>query len=88
MNRALSFILALAVAAPGSLQKANATPQSQNGKSHIVHFVVINMSGMAREVHHRGDTVPLPIAARVPLQVPQETAFRSPATPTTKSKMS
>jgi hypothetical protein len=70
MNRALSFILALAIAVPGSLQKANATPQSQKGKSHLVHFVVINMSGAPREVHHRGHTVPLPIAVRVPLQVP------------------
>ena len=70
MNRALSFILALAVAVPGSLQNANATPQSHKGKSHLVHFVVINMSGRAREVHHRGDTVTLPIAVGVPLQVP------------------
>jgi hypothetical protein len=40
------------------------------GKIHLIHFVVINMSGAAREVHHRRDTVPLPIAIRVPLQVP------------------
>jgi len=70
MNRALSFILALAVVLPGSLQKATATSQAQKGKTHLVHFVVINMSGRAREVHHRSDTVPLPIAIRVPLQVP------------------
>jgi len=70
MNRALSFILALAVVLPGSLQKANTTSQAQEGKTHLVHFVVINMSGAAREVHHRRDTVPLPVAVRVPLQVP------------------
>ena len=70
MNRMLSFILALAVALPGSLPKANAIPQSQKGKSHLVHFVVINMSGAAREVYHRGDRVPLPIAVRISLQVP------------------
>jgi hypothetical protein len=70
MNRALSFILALAVVVPGSLQKANATSQAQKGRTHLIHFVVINMSGAAREVHHRRDTVPLPIAIRVPLQVP------------------
>ena len=70
MNRVFFFILALTVAVLGSLQRTNATPQSQKGKSHLVHFVVINMSGAAREVHHRRDTVPLPIAVRVPLQVP------------------
>lgn len=70
MNRTLSFMLALAVVVPGSLQKANATSQAHKGKTHLVHFVVINMSGAAREVHYRGDTVPLPIAVRVPLQVP------------------
>lgn len=68
MNRALSFMLALTVAAPLSLPKANATPQK--GKSPLVHFVVINMSGAARELHHRGDRVPLPIAVLVSLQVP------------------
>jgi hypothetical protein len=36
----------------------------------LVHFVVINMSGTAREVHHRGEVVSLPIAARIALQVP------------------
>jgi hypothetical protein len=70
MNGARALILALAVALPGSLHKANPTPQSQKGESHLVHFVVINMSGAAREVQHRGDTVPLPIAVCVPLQVP------------------
>jgi len=70
MNRALPFILALAVAAPGSLQKVNATSQSQKGESPLIRFVVINMSGAAREVHHRRDTIPLPIAIGVPLQVP------------------
>ena len=70
MNRTLSFILALVVAVTGSLRKVNATPQSQKDKSHLVHFVVINMSGASREVHHRGDIIPLPIAVRVPLQVP------------------
>lgn len=68
MNRALSFMLALAVAAPWSLPKADVTPPK--GKTHLVHFVVINMSGAARELHHRGDRVPLPIAVLVPLQVP------------------
>ena len=70
MNRALSFVLALAVVLPGSLQEAYATSQAQKGKTHLVHFVVINMSGAAREVHHRRDAIPLPIAIRVPLQVP------------------
>jgi hypothetical protein len=36
----------------------------------LVHFVVINMSGTAREVHHRGEAVPLPIAASIALQIP------------------
>jgi hypothetical protein len=70
MNRALSFMLALAVMVPASLQEANATSQAQKGKTHLVHFVVINMSGAAREVHHRRDAIPLPIPIRVPLQVP------------------
>jgi len=63
-------MLALAVVVPGSLQIANATSQAQKGKTHLVHFVVINMSGREREVHHRGETIPLPIAVRIPLQVP------------------
>ena len=83
MNRALSFILALAVT--GSLQKVNATPQSQDDESHLVHVVVINMSGTTREVHHRGDTLLLPIAVRVPLQVPARDSIK--ITSNTNSKV-
>ena len=70
MNGAMSCILLLVVVIQGASQRINAALQSQKEKNHLVHFVVINMSGRAREVHHRGDMIPLPVAVLVPLQVP------------------
>jgi hypothetical protein len=59
MNIAALLVFPLQMAAPSG-------PHAQP----VVHFVVINMSGTARELHHRRDVVPLPIATRVAVQVP------------------
>ena len=37
----------------------------------LVHVVIINMSGKSREARVRNTVVPLPVAQRVVLQVPQ-----------------
>ena len=48
--------------------------QVVNAKStqqHLVHIVMINMSGKSREVQVGDTVVPLPVAQRVALQVPR-----------------
>jgi hypothetical protein len=70
MNSRLGFILALALSGTAGLRSADAAPQCPKSPCSVVHFVVVNMSGAARGLHHRGDVIPLPIAQRVALQVP------------------
>jgi hypothetical protein len=50
-------------------QEVNAKPRAT--QQHLVHIVMINMSGKSREVHLRKTVVPLPVAQRVALQVAQ-----------------
>jgi hypothetical protein len=50
-------------------QAANAKPRAS--QQHLVHVVMINMSGKSREAHVRDTVVLLPVAQRVALQVPQ-----------------
>jgi hypothetical protein len=49
-------------------QDINAKPRAT--QQHLVHIVMINMSGKSREAHVRDTVVPLPVAERVALQVP------------------
>jgi hypothetical protein len=67
MKDTLTFLLAASFAfLPGTTVQSAPHPE----KAQMVHFVVINMSGSLRELRHRGDIVPLPVAMRVPVQVP------------------
>jgi hypothetical protein len=50
-------------------QAINAKPKAT--QQPLVYMVMINMSGKSREAHVRDTVVPLPVAERVALQVPQ-----------------
>jgi hypothetical protein len=50
-------------------QDINAKPKAS--QQQLVHIVMINMSGKSREAHVRDTVVPLPVAERVALQIPQ-----------------
>jgi len=50
-------------------QAINAKPRAT--QQHLVHIVMINMSGKSREARVGDTVVPLPVAERVALQVPQ-----------------
>jgi len=47
------------------------TPKPTPTHQPLLHVVVINMSGKAREAHVGNTVVPLPVAERVALQIPQ-----------------
>lgn len=67
MKNALTLLLSLSCMflPGGTMQEA-----SPRDKSKLVHLDVINMSGFSRVLHHGNDTVPLPVATRVPIQIP------------------
>ena len=67
MKKVAALFLIFVLTSHESLLKAEIRREARNP---LVHFVVINMSGAAREAHHHGDIIPLPVAVRVPLQVP------------------
>jgi hypothetical protein len=82
----LKLVLLLALTTftlPGSSQQRNHPLQNTHK---LVHFVMINMSGSPRELHHRGDTVPLPVATRVPLQVPEGDTIEITSTTDTRTQ--
>jgi len=66
MKDALSLLLALSfVFPPGGVMQEVSHPD----KPKLVHLEVINMSGSSRVLHHKNDSVPLPVATRVPIQI-------------------
>jgi len=67
MKNAFTLLLALSFMFPTSRAMQEA---SHPEKPKLVHLVVINMSGSSRVLHHGNDIVPLPVATRVPIQIP------------------
>lgn len=67
MKDAFALLLALSFMFPPG-QAMQETWHSAKPK--LVHLVVINMSGFSRVLHHGNDLVPLPVATRVPIQIP------------------
>jgi hypothetical protein len=63
----IALLLAFAFVCSGASAQTGTRPKD---KIVLVHFVAVNLSGAAREVIHGKDVVRLPIAMRVPLQVP------------------
>lgn len=67
MKGTLTCILATSIA----FSPVGTTPNASHAETaKVVHLVVINMSGSARELHHREDVVTLPVATRIPVQIP------------------
>jgi len=67
MKEVAALFLIFVLTSPETLLRAEIRHDVSNP---LIHFVVINMSGAAREAHHHGEIIPLPVAVRVPLQVP------------------
>jgi hypothetical protein len=69
-KKVLMMLIFSMVCLNGASHAQNINAKPRETQQHLVHIVVINMSGKSREAHVRDSVVPLPVAERVALQVP------------------